>query len=131
MGLINRLFGGTSEAIATDKFPWIPLTNSEQLEDIEVLSKGKVQVIFKYSTRCGINRIVMKEFEKAYESSEQDFDFYFLDILSFRSVSNTIATRFEVIHESPQVLVIKNGAAIAHASHSEINRLDLKVFIME
>jgi len=125
MGLINRLFGGT-EALATDKFPWVSLTNSEQLEDIEVRSNNKVQVIFKYSSRCGINRIVMKEFEKAYESSEQDFDFYFLDILSFRSVSKTIATRFEVIHESPQVLVIKKGVVVVHASHSEINRLDLK-----
>ena len=125
MGLINRLFGGT-EALATDKFPWVSLTNSEQLEDIEVRSNNKVQVIFKYSSRCGINRIVMKEFEKAYESSQQDFDFYFLDILSFRSVSKTIATRFEVIHESPQVLVIKKGVVVVHASHSEINRLDLK-----
>ena len=128
MGLINRLFGGT-EALATDKFPWVSLTNSEQLEDIEVRSKVKIQVIFKYSTRCGINRIMMKGFEKAYESSQQDFDFYFLDILSFRSVSNTIATRFEVIHESPQVLVIKKGVVVAHASHSEINRLDLKAIL--
>ena len=126
MGLINRLFGRTTEAVDTDKFPWVSLTNSEQLEDIEVRSNNKVQVIFKYSSRCGINRIVMKEFEKAYESSEQDFDFYFLDILSFKSVSNTIATRFEVVHESPQVLVIKKGVVVAHASHSEINRLDLK-----
>jgi bacillithiol system protein YtxJ len=131
MELINRLFGTSNEVIETNKFPWIPLTNSEQLEDIEMRSNKKVQVIFKYSSRCGINRIVMKEFEKAYESSEQDFDFYFLDILSFRSVSNTIATIFEVIHESPQVLVIKKGVVVAHASHSEINRLDLKVFIME
>jgi bacillithiol system protein YtxJ len=131
MGLINRLFGGTTEALDSGKFHWIPLTNSEQLDIIESRSKVKVQVIFKYSTRCGINRIVMKGFEKANESSEQDFDFYFLDILSFRSVSNTITTRFEVIHESPQVLVIKKGVVVAHASHSEINRLDLNVFIID
>lgn len=129
MGLINRLFGSTTEALETDKFPWIPLTNSEQLEDLEVHSKNKIQVIFKYSTRCGINRIVMKEFEKAYKSSEQDFDFYYLDILSFRSVSNTIATRFDVVHESPQVLVIKNGVVVSHASHSAINQLDLNAIL--
>ena len=131
MGLINRLFGTSTDALETNKFPWISLTNLEQLEDIEVRSNNKVQLIFKYSTRCGINRIVMKGFEKAYESSIQDHDFYFLDILSFRSVSNTIATKFEVVHESPQVLVIKKGVVVAHASHSEINRLDLKVFIIE
>ncbi len=129
MGLINRLFGSSNEAIETNKFPWIQLTNSEQLDDIVSQSNDKVQVIFKYSTRCGINRIVMKGFEKAYKSSEQGFDFYYLDILSFRSVSNTIATRFDVVHESPQVLVIKNGVVVVHASHSEINRLDLKAFL--
>jgi len=129
MGLINRLFGTSNEALETSKFPWIPLTNSEQLDDIVSRSNAKVQVIFKYSTRCGINRIVMKGFENANESSVQDFDFYYLDILSFRSVSNTIATRFEIVHESPQVLVIKNGAVIAHASHSAINRLDLRAIL--
>lgn len=129
MGLINRLFGTSNEVIETNKFHWIPLTNSEQIEDIEVRSKDKVQVIFKYSTRCGINRIVMKEFEKAYESSVQDFDFYYLDILAFRTVSNTIATKYHIIHESPQVLVIKNGAVIAHASHSAINQMDLRAIL--
>lgn len=129
MGLINRLFGTSNEVIETNKFHWIPLTNSEQIEDIEVRSKDKVQVIFKYSTRCGINRIVMKEFEKAYESSVQDFEFYYLDILAFRTVSNTIATKYHIIHESPQVLVIKNGAVIAHASHSAINQMDLRAIL--
>ena len=129
MGLIDRLFGTSNEVIETNKFPWIPLTNSEQIENIEVRSKDKIQVIFKYSTRCGINRIVMKKFEKAYESFVQYFDFYYLDILAFRTVSNTIATKYHIIHESPQVLVIKNGAVIAHSSHSAINQLDLSAVL--
>lgn len=129
MGLIDRLFGTSNDVIETNKFPWIPLTNSEQIEAIEVRSKDKVQVIFKYSTRCGINRIVMKEFEKAYESSVQDFEFYYLDILAFRTVSNTIATKYHIIHESPQILVIKNRAVVAHASHSAINQMDLRAIL--
>lgn len=131
MGILNRLLGGSTEPKDIKVLPWIPLTEIEQLEEIEEQSKTKAQLIFKYSTRCGISRIVMNDFEKTYESLVQEFDLYYLDIISYREVSNTIADRFKVIHESPQVLVIKNGVVLAHASHSEINRLDLKVFIMD
>ncbi|TNF08335.1 MAG: DUF2847 family protein, partial [Bacillota bacterium] len=45
---------------------------------------------------------------------------YFLDLLNHRDVSNEIANRFQVVHQSPQLILIKNGVAVYNASHSEI-----------
>ena len=128
MGLLNKLFGSSNEE---DKkvLPWVHLTQLEQLEDIERKSITKTQVIFKYSTRCGISRIVRNQFEEDFDLPENLVDLYFLDLISYREVSNEVGYKFQVIHESPQLLVIKNGVAVTHASHGAINDLDIKKVI--
>ncbi len=129
MGIINKLFGGSKEPKEEKVLPWLPLTSEQQLETIEKRSKTKTQVIFKHSTRCGISRMVMNQFVSQYELSAEDLDLYYLDLLNYRAVSNEVGYKFQVLHESPQLLVIKNGAAVAHASHGAINAIDLNGFI--
>jgi bacillithiol system protein YtxJ len=50
---------------------------------------------------------------------------YYLDLLEFRPISNEIAGRFGVMHQSPQIILIKNGNAVYTASHSDIQVVDL------
>ena len=125
MSLLNKLFGGSSEPKEEKILPWIALTSLEQLVTIAENSKTKTQVIFKHSTRCGISSMVIKQFEKAYDLSENNLDLYYLDLLNYRDVSNAIAIKFEVMHQSPQLLVIKNGVVVAHDSHGAINTMNL------
>lgn len=129
MGLLNKLFGVTSEAKEEKVLPWIPLNDLKQLNHIEKKSSAKTQVIFKHSTRCGISRMVMKQFIDTYNFTEKDLDLYYLDILNHRDVSNEVGYKFQVIHESPQLLVIKNGVVLVHASHGAINSVNLAKFI--
>lgn len=136
MGLLDKLFGastgpaaGSGESKQEGAIPWINLTKIEELDEIVERSKTKTQFIFKHSTRCGVSRMVMNQFKKNYKISENEADLYYLDLLNFRSVSNVIAEKFQVHHESPQVLVIKDGVAVAHDSHSGINRLELAEFV--
>lgn len=129
MGLLNKLFGGTSETKEEKVLPWIPLNDLQQLNYIENKSSTKPQVIFKHSTRCGISRMVMKQFVDAYNFTEKNLDLYYLDILNHRDVSNEVGYKFQVIHESPQLIVVKNGVVVAHASHGAINSIDLARFI--
>jgi len=129
MGLFNKIFSGSSEPKEEKLLPWIALSKVEQLQEIEKKSKTKTQVIFKHSTRCGISRMVMKQFVDAYNQSETNLDLYYLDLLSYRDVSNETGYKFQVMHESPQLLIIKNGVVVAHASHGSINDLDLDRFI--
>ena len=129
MGIINKIFGGANEAKEEKLLPWIPLNTIAQLNYIAEKSKTKTQFIFKHSTRCGISRMVMNQFVSNYVINEKDADLYFLDLLNYRDVSNEVGHKFQIMHESPQMLVIKNGAVVGHASHGAINAMDLEQFV--
>ncbi|HLV69615.1 MAG TPA: bacillithiol system redox-active protein YtxJ [Xanthomarina sp.] len=129
MGLFKNIFGSSSEDKEEKVLPWIDLTNVNQLNDIENKSKNKAQVIFKHSTRCGISRMVLKQFVASYNLTESDLDLYYLDLLNHRDVSSETGYKFQVMHESPQLLIVKNGVVVAHASHGSINNLNLGSFV--
>ena len=97
---------------------WIHLTDEEQLKNIITKSQSKAQVIFKHSTRCSISAVALQRLQKAQQPA--DVDFYFLDLISNRGLSNKVADTFKVRHESPQVLVIKDGQSVYDESHMSI-----------
>lgn len=129
MGLLNKLFGNSGEVKEKKVLPWIPLNELQQLNNIENKSTTKSQVIFKHSTRCGISSMVMRQFVNAYEFTEKDLDLYYLDLLNYRDISNEVASKFQVMHESPQLLIIKNGVVVVYDSHGGINDIDLSRFV--
>ena len=98
---------------------WIHLTDEEQLKNIIDKSQEKPQVIFKHSNRCSISSVALQRLQKA--TRPGGIDFYFLDLIGYRSISNQIAEVFGVRHESPQVLVIKEGKCVFHESHLSID----------
>ena len=102
---------------------WIPLTTEEQLTSIIEKSASVPQVIFKHSTRCGTSSMVLSRVER--NNAPPGIDFYFLDLLKYRNISNKIAERFSVHHESPQLLLIKNGECVYDESHMGISIDDL------
>ncbi|MEO6548458.1 MAG: bacillithiol system redox-active protein YtxJ [Ferruginibacter sp.] len=103
---------------------WIPLTAASQLEEIKKQSDSKPQVIFKHSTRCAISNVAKNRLERS--TPPQHADFYFLDLLRNRDISNKIVEEFSVYHESPQILVIKNGSCVYDESHSGINMNEIE-----
>ncbi|NGX83860.1 bacillithiol system redox-active protein YtxJ [Aequorivita sp. KMM 9714] len=109
--------------------PWHVLGKIEQLDDLVAQSKTKPVAIFKHSTRCGVSRGVLKMFEKNYSLNDDQLKLYFLDLLQNRDISNEIATRFKVNHESPQLIVIKDGVVVHHDSHNGIDAADLTKFV--
>ncbi|HEY1040783.1 MAG TPA: bacillithiol system redox-active protein YtxJ [Bacteroidia bacterium] len=104
---------------------WNSLESLTELDNIDKQSFSKPVLIFKHSTRCGVSRMALKQFENEQEEITANMACYFLDLLNFRAVSNEIANRYSVTHESPQVLLIKDGKCIYHASHSDINNGEL------
>ena len=99
---------------------WTPLTTEAQLTEIVQTSETKPQVIFKHSTRCSISAVAWQRLRKATPS--EGLDYWYLDLLS---LSNKIAETFAVHHESPQVLVIKNGECVFDESHLAISMSDI------
>mgnify|MGYP005995706045 CR=1 FL=1 len=130
MGLLNSIFGSKTEKKEEQEsfIKWIPLTSLEQIKLIKEQSKKEPIAIFKHSTRCGISSMVIKRFVSSFDEELKDLKVYYLDLLNYREISNEIGYEFQVLHQSPQLLVIKNGEAIAHASHYDIAQIDLRKF---
>lgn len=126
MSFLNSIFGNSDNSeSAKSNVNWIALTNVEQLDSIVAISAVKPIVIFKHSTRCSISRMALKQFEREY-SLDETVDAFFLDLIANRDVSNEIASRFNVYHESPQLILIKDGKAVYDVSHSDIDAEALK-----
>ena len=100
---------------------WKHLVSEKELQECIERSAVSPQVIFKHSTRCIISKMVLQQFEERIDSIPVNAELLFLDLLSHRDISNSIATQLNVHHESPQVIVIKNGKAIFHESHHSID----------
>ena len=107
---------------------WISMTSLEQLENIVVDSEIDTVCIFKHSTRCGISKMVLNRFEKSLSKSITNYKFYYLDLLAYRNISDQISLTFEITHQSPQLLVIKNKVALASASHYDILDMDIEKY---
>lgn len=102
---------------------WIDITNPSQLETIKEKSKSKAQLIFKHSTRCSISSVAKSRLERA--TAPDHIDFYYLDLINHRDISAKVAEVFAVYHESPQILLIKNGECVYDESHSGISMEDI------
>lgn len=104
---------------------WVLLDdNSKLLKAIEE-SFTKDVVIFKHSTTCSISLMAKRRLEEDWDNLENVIPYY-LDLKSFRSISDEVAERFSVHHESPQILLIRQGDCIYDASHFDITIAELK-----
>ena len=126
MGVFSNIFSGSENQDNSNmKINWISLQDLGQLNQIMTVSNEKPVVIFKHSTRCSVSRMALKQFENEYSIGDS-VDIYFLDLLEHRAISNEIANRFNVVHQSPQLLLIKDGKSVYNVSHSDIDAEVLK-----
>ena len=126
MSVFSNIFGGSEKQDNyNSKINWIPLIDLGQLNEIITISNEKPIVIFKHSTRCIVSRTALKQFENEYDLGNS-VDAYFLDLLEHRDISNEIASRFGVYHQSPQLLLIKEGKSVYDVSHSAIDAGELR-----
>ena len=108
------------------RIPWQLLKNIETFDDLIRLSSDIPVMLFKHSTRCSISVMAKQRLESKWDFSSEEIIPVYLDLLSYRNVSNEIADRLQVTHQSPQVILMKNGRGVYHASHNQISVGDLK-----
>ncbi|HSP40100.1 MAG TPA: bacillithiol system redox-active protein YtxJ [Gillisia sp.] len=123
MGIFDKMFKSERDIAKEEikKVPWKEITGVEMLEEISQGSHERPAVILKHSTSCGISRMVLRQFEMDYNIEPEKVDLYFLDLLRYREISNKIASRFNVPHESPQLIILNEGRVIYDASHGAIS----------
>ena len=106
---------------------WNRLDSKDTLDKIIEESQNSPVVIFKHSTSCSISAMALNRLERSWDDSEMsDVKVYFLDLISYRDISNAVAEKFSVTHQSPQILLIKNGSCVYDDSHMGINYQSLK-----
>lgn len=120
MGFLDQIFGKKEEQDQT-KTLWRKLESMKDLDTAVERSFQQKVLIFKHSTRCFISKTVLKSFEKQMENSDKEQTYYFLDLIANRDISNEIESRFDVTHQSPQLIALENGKAIYNASHQSID----------
>lgn len=99
---------------------WKILETMDTLDQLEKDSHNKMVAIFKHSVSCGISAHVKHSLESQWNVADEALDIYYLDLINFRPISNEIASRFGVMHQSPQILLIKDGKVIYHSSHMAV-----------
>lgn len=105
---------------------WQKLQSADQLAEIKSLSNTKPVMIFKHSTRCSISSMALNRLERAWKEEDNNkIEPYYLDLIAYRSLSGEVAQKFDVMHESPQVLIIKEGECVHTNSHGGINYFDI------
>ena len=98
-----------------EKLAWTYIELESELMDAIALSVSLPCLFFKHSTRCIVSSMALKSFEKEWVGSDQ-ISLFFIDLISHRSVSSLLASETNVIHQSPQVVVLNNKQVIYHAS---------------
>lgn len=97
------------------------LNEINQLSEIDIQSNSKIQIIYKHSTQCSVSYFANKNLLKEMKDiNSNTSDIYYLDLITYRNISNAISTRYGIRHESPQLLIIKDGKCIYDASHSDV-----------
>jgi bacillithiol system protein YtxJ len=126
MAFFDKFFNSNKES-EIKKFQWILIESSDNLDDAIAQSHHQAVAIFKHSTRCSISSMAKDRLERSWDFSDDKGPLmYYLDLIIYRTISNQIADRFKVHHESPQLILIKNGEAIYDASHNDISIKELK-----
>ncbi len=108
---------------------WKHLETIDQLNQIIADSHNQTVVIFKHSTRCSISSMAQRRLTDLKTEDAAQAAFYYLDLIAHREVSNRIAEQLDEVHQSPQILVLKNGECVYEASHMEITPRELQEFL--
>ena len=125
MGIFDSIFKPDTKPL----WPGITIHSKADFELLIENSFIRPQLIFKHSTRCSISRYVLSDFIAHFTFSSDELEAHYLDLLSYREISNQIAEQLEVIHQSPQILLIKNGKVVVYTSHEGINKIQLSIYL--
>lgn len=118
----------TKSSAEEKSLPWIPLNSIDELE--KALAKtDRPALFFKHSTRCSISIMALSRLEQRWNLTPEDCDLYFIDLLNHRDVSNELAMKTMVVHQSPQAILWKNGEVLYTATHRDIDAQEIATIL--
>lgn len=116
--MFKKLFGSTP---SPEPAAWETLSSPEQLDTLQAQSVEQPVLIFKHSTRCSVSSMALNRLQRATATlQEAGFRLVLLDLIRHRALSDQVAERLGVIHQSPQVIVLRDKKPVYDASHTDI-----------
>jgi len=115
---LGKIFGTDSEGVSD--FGWQEITSEESLSEVIMASNQKTQVIYKHSTRCATSFFALKDLQSLSAEIKEKAEFYMVDVISQRGLSSKIGGELGVSHESPQLIILKDGEVFWHGSHNRV-----------
>jgi bacillithiol system protein YtxJ len=100
---------------------WQPILTEQDVLDIIEKSTEKPQIFFKDSVTCGISAFAKERLMNDNEILATIADFNYLDLLAHRDISAFIAKELDVIHQSPQIIVVVDKKVVFRDSHHSID----------
>lgn len=94
---------------------------------LDAALKEELAVIYKHSRICPTSAWALNEIREFVQRNSQ-VPVYQIDVISSRSIARQVAEDLGIRHESPQVIVVRNGSPIAHGSHHEVTRDKLEAW---
>lgn len=129
MGIFDKLFGDTAKDSKSDKeLEWLNLGSVEDLDAAIAHSFEQTVLLFKHSTRCSISSSALDRLTRKWNGEEVFVRTFYLDLLNHRDISSTIASKLNIEHQSPQMILVKDGVAIFNSSHMNIDFEDVKEY---
>lgn len=102
---------------------WITINNEEEVQNI--YKSDNYAIIYKHSPRCMTSLMAYRQLKSDVNSvPDVQIPLYIVDVIKNRKESMAIASNFKVEHESPQILVVKNGQCLYDASHEAISLME-------
>jgi bacillithiol system protein YtxJ len=131
MSFLNNLFKRKSDAEDRVEIHWHTLTGQADLDELITLSHEVPCMIFKHSTRCSISSVARGRLERNWIFDRVEVEAWYLDLITYRDLSNRIEAHFGVAHQSPQVILIRNGKAVYDDSHGGIRVNSLRGALLD
>lgn len=129
MSLLDRIGNLLNGEGAETSIDWLQLKEPEELSKLLEASNEKPQVIYKHSTRCGVSAMALSNLHQLQQEVAEKADFYFLNVISHRWLSQQVAEQLQVRHESPQLLIIQNGEVVWSGSHYQVTAASIEAQI--
>lgn len=104
----------------------IELKSVDELESLIEKSNEQPVLFFKHSIRCGTSHYALDKMRQQLQQAPDQLLFVYVDLINFRNISNEIAARLRVPHQSPQAILVRNGKVLYQASHLSIEVDDIR-----
>ncbi len=124
---LGDIFNPESESRAD--FGWRSINDDDALREIVMASNTKPQVIYKHSTRCATSFFALKNVQRISGEGRKKADFYMVDVIGQRTLSFQVAELLGIHHESPQLIILKDGEVCWHGAHQNVGAEAVEVNI--